>query len=145
MGGVPIYIATATPGDAEMTDRIAAHRTRRGAAWTTVEAPMDLLGALSETDGTGPRLVDCLTLWLSNLMLAEQDWRGAIAALVAALPSQRAPVVFVTNEVGSGIVPANALARRYADASGEMNQALGQAAGEVVLVVAGQPLRIKRG
>ena len=142
-GPARVYIATAEARDGEIAARIAAHRARRGEGWTTLEAPLDLAGALSATDGQGPRLVDCLTLWLSNLMLADQDWERAADALVALLPAQRDPIIFVTNEVGAGIVPDNAVARAYRDAAGLINQRLAAAADEVYLAVAGIPLRIK--
>ncbi len=143
LGGRAVYIATAERGDAEMAARIAVHRDRRGEAWRTVEAPEDLVGALDATDGTAPRLVDCLTLWLSNLMHCGPDWRARTQALVPALLRQSAPVVLVTNEVGAGIVPENALARSFRDAAGELNQAVAAAADEVYLSVAGLPLRLK--
>ena len=142
--GTPVYIATSEAGDDEMAARIADHRARRDGAWQVVEEPRALGRVLRETDGAGPRLVDCLTLWLSNEMLAgDGDWRGALEDLTGALRAQAGPVVLVTNEVGSGIVPANALARRFQDAAGVVNQAIGALADEVVLVVAGQPLVIK--
>ncbi|MEQ1712341.1 MAG: bifunctional adenosylcobinamide kinase/adenosylcobinamide-phosphate guanylyltransferase, partial [Hyphomicrobium sp.] len=106
-----IYIATAEIRDAEMAERIAAHQARRGDEWRSHLAPLDLVAALTATDGRGPRLVDCLTLWLSNLMLGGHDWQAAARGLVAALSRQADPVVIVTNEVGAGIVPDNALAR----------------------------------
>ena len=142
LGGPVCYIATAEARDAEMAGRIADHVTRRPEAWRTVEAPMELVAALDATDGA-VRVVDCLTLWLSNLMLAERDWAAEIDALLACLGRQSHPVILVTNEVGWGIVPENALARQFRDASGVMNRRIADAAGEVVLVVAGQPLRIK--
>lgn len=143
--GTPVYIATAEVGDDEMARRIADHKARReGAAWRVVEEPRELARALRGTDGIGPRLVDCLTLWLTNEMLAEGgDWRAALQALSSTLREQASPVVLVTNEVGSGIVPDNALARQFQDAAGIVNQAMGALADEVVLVVAGQPLVIK--
>lgn len=141
--GAPLYIATAAAGDAEMAERIATHRARRGPEWRTIEAPYDLPAALDQSDGAGPRLVDCLTVWLSNLMLADRDPSEATAALIAALGRQQAPVVLVTNEVGAGIVPENALARRYRDAAGEMNQRVAEACDAVWLAVAGQPLKVK--
>ncbi|WP_085853937.1 bifunctional adenosylcobinamide kinase/adenosylcobinamide-phosphate guanylyltransferase [Palleronia marisminoris] len=144
MGGAPTYIATARPQDDEMDVRIAAHKARRGAEWGLVEEPLDLIGALRASD-TGPRLVDCLTLWLTNLMLAEADWRAAVDEVAGVLPTLDHPVVFVTNEVGLGIVPANALARRFRDAAGTVNQTIADAADEVFLVVAGQPLKVKPG
>ena len=137
------YVATAQAFDAEMTARIAEHRARRGAEWTTYAAPLDLIGALQASDGHGPRLVDCLTLWLTNLMLADHDWRAAAQALLAALPAQADPIIFVTNEVGSGIVPDNALARAFRDAAGMLNQWIAASADEVILAVAGLPLKVK--
>jgi adenosylcobinamide kinase/adenosylcobinamide-phosphate guanylyltransferase len=141
--GKPVYIATAEALDAEMRERIARHRTRRGNEWIEHETPLELVPALNATDGGGARLVDCLTLWLSNLMHAERDWSKETAGLVDALRTQKSPVVLVTNEVGLGIVPDNALARQFRDASGVMNQMIAQAADEVEFVVAGLPMRVK--
>ena len=144
LGGTPVYIATAQAFDMEMEQRIASHLEQRGDGWHTVEEPRDLPRVLNETDGGGPRLVDCLTLWLSNEMLAEDgDWRAVLDALKVTLKKQSSDVVLVTNEVGSGIVPDNALARQFQDAAGVVNQAIGALADEVVLVVAGQALAIK--
>ena len=137
-----VYIATAEAHDAEMKERIRAHKARRGDGWTTVQEPLDLVCALTQTD-TAPRLVDCLTLWLSNLMHAERDVENEAKALVACLAVQTHPVVLVTNEVGSGIVPANELARRYRDAAGWLNQSVADIADEVFLSVSGCPVRIK--
>lgn len=142
LGRPAVYIATGEAGDAEMAARIAAHRARRGPDWQTHAEPLDLVAALGATDGR-PRLVDCLTLWLSNLMLAGRDWRAEAEALLAALSRQRAPVVLVTNEVGLGIVPENRLAREFRDAAGLLNQWVAAAAEEVVLAVAGLPVRVK--
>ena len=143
LGSNPVYIATGQAFDDEMAARIAEHQARRGPEWTTVQEPLDLLGALAQTDGQGPRLVDCLTLWLSNLMHHEQDWSGAAEALARALPAQRSPVILVTNEVGLGIVPENALARAFRDAQGRLNQRVAAAADEVYLAVAGYPMKVK--
>ena len=143
LGRPAVYLATAQAHDAEMEARIAAHRARRGAEWITHAEPRDLVSALSLTDGQGPRLVDCLTLWLTNLMLANDDWQGAGRALVDILPDLRDPVLFVTNEVGSGIVPDNALARAFRDAAGLLNQMVAAAADEVYLAVSGLPLKVK--
>lgn len=139
----PLYIATAEAGDAEMADRIARHRARRDARWRDLAVPLDLVAALAATEDAGARLVDCLTMWLSNLMFAGRDWQAEGSALAAALGQAKSPVVLVTSEVGMGIVPDNALARDYRDALGWLNQQVAAAADEVVLVVAGQPLRIK--
>ncbi len=141
--GRAVYIATAEAHDAEMAARIAAHQARRGAEWSDHPAPTDLVEALQATDGADPRLVDCLTLWLTNLMLAEADWQGAGHALVAALADQKAPVLFVTNEVGAGIVPENKLARVFRDAAGWLNQEVAQACDAVWLCVAGIPVKVK--
>ena len=143
LGARAIYIATAEALDDEMSDRIARHQARRGPEWTTIAEPRDLVGALRRSDGAAPRLVDCLTIWLSNLMLAGLDWEGEVARLAELLPRLRAPVILVTNEVGSGIVPENALARAYRDAAGLCNQRIAAACDEVWLCVAGYPLKVK--
>jgi len=141
--GRPIYIATAEALDQEMAERIALHRTRRGPEWIEREVPLDLAQALIETDGAGARLVDCLTLWLSNLLHANRDWSQAVAELADSLCRQHSPVILVTNEVGLGIVPDNALARTYRDAAGHMNQTIARVADEVEFVVAGLPMKLK--
>jgi adenosylcobinamide kinase/adenosylcobinamide-phosphate guanylyltransferase len=141
--GKPVYIATAEGFDQEMRDRIAKHRARRRDEWIEHETPLELVPALNATDGGGARLIDCLTLWLSNLMHAERDWERETADLVEALRKQRSSVVLVTNEVGSGIVPDNALAREFRDAAGRINQMIAGAADEVEYVVAGLPMRVK--
>lgn len=141
--GRAVYIATAQAGDAEMAARIAAHRARRGAAWRNLHAPRDLVAALGESDGGDPRLVDCLTLWLSNLMLGGADWQAEGVVLARALGRQSAPVILVTNEVGAGIVPENRLAREFRDAAGWLNQTVAAAADAVWLCVAGLPIRVK--
>ncbi|HEY6255324.1 MAG TPA: bifunctional adenosylcobinamide kinase/adenosylcobinamide-phosphate guanylyltransferase [Xanthobacteraceae bacterium] len=137
-----IYVATGQALDAEMAARIAAHRARRGAGWTTVEAPRELTATLAE-HATAPVLVDCLTLWLSNLMMADAAIDQEVDRLVAALAKASAPVVLVANEVGFGIVPDNALARRFRDLQGALNQRIAAQADRVVLVVAGLPVFVK--
>lgn len=137
-----IYVATAEAGDAEMAERIALHRKRRSKDWQTVDAPHDLATALAAA-ADAPVLVDCLTLWLSNRMLAGADLEAETARLEAALAGRRRPVVVVSNEVGSGIVPDNALARRFRDLQGCLNQRLAARAGRVILMVAGVPLVVK--
>ena len=141
--GKPVYIATAEALDAEMRERIAGHRARRGAEWIEHETPLELVLALNATDGGGARLIDCLTLWLSNLMHVDRDWSREVAELAETLRAQKSPVVLVTNEVGLGIVPENALARQFRDAAGTMSQMIAQAADEVEFVVAGLPMRVK--
>jgi adenosylcobinamide kinase/adenosylcobinamide-phosphate guanylyltransferase len=137
-----IYAATGQALDAEMAARIDAHRARRGAGWTTVEVPRDLAAALTAHAKT-PILVDCLTLWLSNLMMADARIEPEIDRLAQALDKAVAPVVLVANEVGSGIVPDNALARRFRDLQGGLNQRIAALADQVVLIVAGLPLILK--
>lgn len=141
--GQAIYIATSEAFDTEMQERIALHRACRGVQWELREEPLDLIKVLMETDGRGPRLIDCLTLWLSNLMHAERDWRLEASRLALSLGEQNTPVVLVTNEVGLGIVPDNALARAFRDAAGFINQAVAEVADEVEFVVAGLPLKLK--
>jgi adenosylcobinamide kinase/adenosylcobinamide-phosphate guanylyltransferase len=137
-----VYVATGEALDAEMAERIAAHRGRRGDGWTTVEAPCDLAATLA-AHGTAPILVDCLTLWLSNLMMADAMIDAEFDRLELALAEATAPVVLVANEVGSGIVPDNALARRFRDLQGWLNQRIAARADHVILVVAGLPLFVK--
>jgi len=142
--GPGLYLATAEAGDAEMAERIAQHRARRGAAWTTIEEPLELTQALrAYARAERPILVDCLTLWLSNLMLAGRDPEAATGGLIDALPRLAGPIVLVSNEVGLGIVPDNPLARRFRDAAGRLNQAVAAACQRVVLVAAGLPLVLK--
>jgi len=136
------YIATARAGDAEMDARINEHRARRGASWRTIEAPRDLTAALAAC-ARMPVLVDCLTLWLSNLMLAEADVETEIENLETALAEAAAPIVLVSNEVGSGIVPNYPLGRRFRDQHGVLNQRIAAHADRVVLIVAGLPLALK--
>jgi adenosylcobinamide kinase/adenosylcobinamide-phosphate guanylyltransferase len=143
-GGDLVFIATAEAYDDEMRERIARHRADRDARWRTVEAPRDLVGAIRAEDGDGRTiLVDCLTLWLSNLLLADQDLEAAGVALVEAVAASRARVILVSNEVGFGIVPDNALARRFRDAAGRLNQRVAAACDAVDLVVAGIKVAVK--
>ncbi len=125
-----------------MTERIRKHREERDDRWHTVEAPVELGKAIAALE-SGTILVDCCTLWLSNIMLAERDVDEEANALIESLTAATANVVLVSNEVGSGIVPENRLARRFRDDQGRLNQFLAQAADTVDLVVAGIPLRIK--
>lgn len=134
------YVATAQVFDAEMRERVDAHRAARAAGWNTVEEPLDLVAALA---AGGPVLVDCLTLWLTNVMLADWDIEAAMAALLDVLAVRVAPAVLVSNEVGLGIVPDNALARRFRDAAGVLHQRLAARADRVVFMVAGLPLVVK--
>ena len=138
-----VYIATAQAYDDEMRDRIAEHRARRPVGWQTVDAPLELSQAIVAQPAGRPILVDCLTLWLTNLILAERDISAAREALIAACERISAPLVLVGNEVGLGIVPENALARRFRDEAGRLHQALAARAGRVVFMVAGLPMRVK--
>ncbi|MBY6200373.1 bifunctional adenosylcobinamide kinase/adenosylcobinamide-phosphate guanylyltransferase [Maritalea mobilis] len=141
--GERIYVATSRVYDDEMRDRIDRHIADRGDGWTTIEEPVNLAEVLDQTDGRGPRLVDCLTLWLSNLMLDGREWEPAAKTLIETLSRQTSPVILVSNEVGMGIVPENALARAFRDAQGWLNQRVAVVADEVQFVVAGLPLQIK--
>jgi adenosyl cobinamide kinase/adenosyl cobinamide phosphate guanylyltransferase len=137
-----IYVATAESGDEEMAARIESHRQRRGAQWRTIEAPRELAKTLSACCDE-PVLVDCLTLWLSNLMLAEANIEEEIAQLEKALMAARARLILVANEVGSGIVPSYPLGRRFRDLQGMLNQRIAASAERVILMVAGLPLVLK--
>jgi adenosylcobinamide kinase / adenosylcobinamide-phosphate guanylyltransferase len=138
-----IYVATAQAGDDEMAARIATHRAQRAAGWQTIEAAHDLAGALATAPVRARLLVDCVTLWLSNRMLAEADLEAEARRLEDALARRAGTTVLVSNEVGYGIVPDNALARRFRDMHGHLNQRLAACADRVVLVVAGLPLVMK--
>ncbi len=139
-----VYLATAGAGDGEMAERVRRHRERRGPGWTTIEEPLALAGTLRAEARAGRAvLVDCLTLWLANLMAAGRDAGAEGAALAAALARADGPVVLVSNEVGQGIVPDNPLARRFRDAAGTLHQRVAAAAGRVVFVTAGLARTLK--
>lgn len=138
-----IYLATAEAKDAEMEARVAAHRARRGTGWQTIEVPHDLAAALAKLPKGAAVLIDCLTLWLSNRMLAAADMDLEITALEKALAAHRGPLVLVANEVGSGIVPDTELGRRFRDLQGLFNQRIAAEANRVILMVAGLPLIVK--
>jgi len=143
------YCATAEPGDNEMAARIAAHRARRreagrGSFWRTVEAPLALAAAIAaEATPSRPLLIDCLTLWLSNLLLAGKCIEAETGTLVAALREAAGPVVLVANEVGLGLVPETPLGRRFRDEAGRLNQEIAGLADRVVFIAAGLPLILK--
>ncbi|MBB2167400.1 bifunctional adenosylcobinamide kinase/adenosylcobinamide-phosphate guanylyltransferase [Gluconacetobacter aggeris] len=139
-----IYIATARVWDEEMQARIERHREDRAVGWQTVEEPLGLAGALEEA-GQAPVLVDCLTLWLTNLLLAERDIASETGAVLRVLARRSAPTVLVSNEVGLGIVPETPLGRRFRDEAGWLNQAVACAARRVVFMVAGLPMIVKAG
>ena len=142
-GGRLVMIATAQAFDAEMQDRIARHRLDRGDSWTTLEAPSALAESLDGLGANDVVVVDCLTLWLSNLMLADRDVAAASSALLSAVGRFAGALWLVSNEVGFGIVPENPLARRFRDEAGRLHQTLAQAVEAVTLVVAGLPLKVK--
>lgn len=135
------YVATAEALDEEMRARIAHHRSRRDARWKTVDLPLDLAVALAGI--AGPVLIDCLTLWLSNVMLAGRDVEEESEALVASLADTSGPIVAVSNEVGLGLVPETALGRAFRDAQGRLNQRVAAAADRVIFMAAGLPLNLK--
>lgn len=137
-----MYFATAQAFDEEMRVRIAAHQARRREGWLTIEAPVNLSGAMAP-HRSKPVLVDCLTLWLTNLMLGDHDVAAAVAALEAELDVRNAPVALVSNEVGLGIVPETPLGRSFRDEAGRLNQLMARKADHVVFMVAGLPLTVK--
>jgi adenosylcobinamide kinase/adenosylcobinamide-phosphate guanylyltransferase len=140
--GHRIYLATAEAGDEEMRQRILHHQARRGGGWRIVESPIDIAAAIASA-GDQAVLVDCLTLWLCNLMAADRDIDDATSGLCRALDQARAPVVLVSNETGLGIVPDNALAREFRDRAGRLNQAVAAKADRVFFIAAGLPLTLK--
>lgn len=139
-----VFVATAEALDAEMAERIRCHQVERGPGWGVVEAPLDLAEAIRGNAGEGVTLVvDCLTLWLSNLMHAGRDVEAETEALLAALDGAPGRMVLVSNEVGFGLAPANALGRAFRDAQGRLNQRVAAAADHVEFVAAGLPLFLK--
>jgi len=147
LGGRRLYVATAEAKDEEMAQRVAEHKKRRGNDWATIEEPMELSAALLAQRGrTDCALVDCVTIWLSNLLLhRDADFAGEkVEQLMETLPLLDFHVILVTNEVGWGIVPDNALGRQFRDLAGWANQRLAAAANEVVLTVAGMPMIVKQ-
>lgn len=137
------YIATAQAFDDEMKERIAQHQARRDMRWRTVDAPLDLVETLATMPANAPVLIDCLTLWLTNLMLSDGDVENGIRQLIATFSAPRGPWVVVANEVGLGIVPDNALARRFRDEAGRLNQMVAQISDSVIFMVAGLPMVVK--
>jgi adenosylcobinamide kinase / adenosylcobinamide-phosphate guanylyltransferase len=141
----PVYLATGRAWDGEMAARIEEHRLRRGVRWTTVEEPLDLAGALPGlTAPDAVVLVDCLTLWVTNLMMAERDIADETRRLVGCLTKLQGPVIFVSNEVGLGIVPDNAMARAFRDHAGRLHQEIAAVADAVYFLVAGIPMTVKQ-
>ncbi|MFK4003513.1 bifunctional adenosylcobinamide kinase/adenosylcobinamide-phosphate guanylyltransferase [Qipengyuania sp. NPDC077563] len=143
MLGPHIFVATAQAYDAEMEERISLHQAERDARWTTIEAPLNLPEALAK-QSQGTLVIDCCTIWLSNIMLADRGTDAAMTALIDALGQAEARLILVSNEVGSGIVPEHALGRRFRDEQGRLNQRLAEICDRVELVVAGIPLTLKQ-
>lgn len=137
------YIATAQAFDAEMEERIALHRARRGDGWQTIESPRELARALQSAPPGRPVLVDCLTLWLSNAMLADDDVEAETARLADVLGKPSGPWFVVSNEVGLSLVPETPLGRKFRDAQGRLNQHVAALADEVLFLVAGLPMKVK--
>lgn len=141
------YLATGMAGDAEMAERIARHQLRRGADWQTLEEPLELCEVIRGHDGYfNVVLVDCVTLWLTNLLLKHTTPEPVLAEvnkLTAAFPTLRTPLILVSNEVGMGIVPENRLARTFRDLAGEANELIAAAADEVYVTFSGLPLKLK--
>ncbi|MGH6897045.1 MAG: bifunctional adenosylcobinamide kinase/adenosylcobinamide-phosphate guanylyltransferase [Geminicoccaceae bacterium] len=143
-GLTPVYVATGAALDDEMAARIAEHRRRRGARWRTLEEPLDLVGAVQRECGPSRAvLVDCLTLWLTNLMVEERPVRAEMEGFVAALPRLGGALVLVSNEVGLGVVPADPMARAFIDHAGWLHQRIAEQADIVVLMAAGLPVHLK--
>ncbi len=146
-GGPLCYVATGEARDAEMTERIAAHKARRGEAWQTLEEPLNLQEALRDVQGRCKAvLVDCITLWISNLLFrfgTAEAVLDEVRALIISLADCRTPVILVSNEVGMGIVPENALARTFRDLAGKANELLAAASDEVYVTFSGIPLKLK--
>ncbi len=142
-GNCPTYVATAQVYDDEMAEKVARHRETRGPSWHTIEEPIEIAKAVATAPAGQPILIDCATLWLTNLILGDLDVAAHSAALVASVRKTANPVVIVSNEVGQGIVPDNALSRQFRNAQGTLNQQIAQEADLVVAVIAGLPLVLK--
>jgi adenosylcobinamide kinase/adenosylcobinamide-phosphate guanylyltransferase len=138
-----VFVATAEPLDAEMQDRIRRHKEVRGEGWVTLEAPIDLAGAMEQAPVDAPMVIDCFTLWLSNLMLRDYNIDHEFGRFDEALRARSAATIAVANEVGLGIIPETPLGRTFRDQAGILNRHLAAQAGKVILMVAGLPLMIK--
>jgi adenosylcobinamide kinase/adenosylcobinamide-phosphate guanylyltransferase len=141
--GHPTYIATSQVFDDEMAKKVAKHRGMRGDGWVTIEEPLDITAAFAKAPKGQPVLIDCATLWLTNMILGDHDVTDGTAQFLDAVASAPDPVVVVSNEVGQGIVPENALARLFRNAQGKLNQDIASAADLVVFVTAGLPMTLK--
>ncbi|MBH19142.1 MAG: bifunctional adenosylcobinamide kinase/adenosylcobinamide-phosphate guanylyltransferase [Crocinitomicaceae bacterium] len=142
-GKKPSYLATAINIDDEMNKRINVHKKRRKNLWYEYESPLNLIETLKKTDKDSPILIDCITLWLNNIFYKKKNWRTEVDRFSKFLVNLNQPLILVTNEVGSGLVPMNKLSRNFQDASGITNQILASVCDDVYLVVCGIPTKIK--
>jgi adenosylcobinamide kinase/adenosylcobinamide-phosphate guanylyltransferase len=138
-----VFVATAEVLDDEMRERIAKHKSARGEGWSTIEEPIELARAVAQAPADAPLVVDCITLWLSNLMLGAHDAEAAVARFIKSLDKRRAPTIVVSSEVGAGIVPETALGRAFRDKAGLINQHLAVSAHTVLFMVAGLAMPLK--
>jgi len=138
-----VYIATAQVLDEEMRERIAKHKAARGDGWSTIEEPIELARAVTDVPKSAPVVVDCITLWLTNLMLGQHNVEAAVASFLKCLDGRRAPTIVVSNEVGAGLVPETALGRAFRDEAGLINQRLAVSAHNVLFMVAGLAMPLK--
>ena len=137
------YIATAQALDDEMAERIAKHKADRGEGWSTIEEPIELARAVTEAPTAAPVVVDCVTLWLTNLMLGQHDVDSKVAGFLKCLDGRRAPTIVVSSEVGTGLVPETPLGRAFRDQAGILNQRLAVCAQQVLFMVAGLAMKLK--
>jgi adenosylcobinamide kinase / adenosylcobinamide-phosphate guanylyltransferase len=138
-----IYVATAQALDEEMSERIAKHKAARGDGWSTIEEPIELARAVTDAPEGAPVVVDCITLWLTNLMLGQHDVDSAMAQFIKCLDRRRAPTIVVSSEVGTGLVPETPLGRAFRDQAGLINQRLAVSAQQVLYMVAGLAMKLK--
>lgn len=141
--GERVYLATATPDDEEMAERIEKHQLRRGLGWLTIEEPLDIAAIILEKSGDYPILVDCLTLWAMNILTEKSDTSKELIRLHSALKKTAGPVILVSNEIGLGVVPGDSLSRAFVELQGQINQSVALVAECVVFISAGLPLILK--
>ncbi len=139
----PVYIATCEIFDDEMLRRVSAHKDRRGEAWDEIHAPLDMVQALKDSDNGQTRLVDCVTYWVNNVLYHKQHWEKEVDELISVLKRQKSPVVFVTNEIGMGVIPETKLGREFRDVAGSVNQTIANEVSQMYLVVSGQVMKVK--
>ena len=139
----PVYVATCEIFDSDMAARVKLHKERRGDHWQEIHAPLNLAMAIKNSDNGAARLVDCLTYWVNNLLYHKLPWEPALDELITVLKVQKSPVVFVTNEIGMGIIPETKLGREFRDVAGSVNQAIASEVSQMYLVLSGQPMKVK--